>query len=88
MLVELLKKLNLTNGTKTNLSPQQWLKKPKKMKLVTLKQAEKVHGLYEYVLSGKKVLFKLLAKKSDPLSMAREMAKAVEEKRKVMLVIE
>ena len=56
--------------------------------LITLKQAEKVHGLYEYVLSGKNVFFKLLAKESDTPSMAKEMTRVVNEKLKVVLIVE
>jgi hypothetical protein len=56
--------------------------------LITLTQAEKVHGLYEYVLSGKNVFFKLLAKESDKHSMAKEITRAVDEKRKVILIVE
>lgn len=56
--------------------------------LITLAQAEKVHGLYEYVLNGKNVMFRLLAKESDTPSMAKEMAQAIDEKRKVMLIVE
>jgi hypothetical protein len=56
--------------------------------LITLTQAEKVHGLYEYVLSGKSVMFRLLAKESDAISMAKEMVRATNEKRKVLLIVE
>ena len=56
--------------------------------LITLTQAEKVHGLYEYVLTGKSVMFRLLAKESDAQSMAKEMVRATNEKRKVLLIVE
>ena len=56
--------------------------------LITLIQAEKVHGLYEYFLSGKNVMFRLLAKESDKHSMAKEITRAVDEKRKVILIVE
>ena len=56
--------------------------------LITLAQAEKVYGLYEYVLTGKSVMFRLLAKESDTPSMAKEMTRAVDEKRKVILIVE
>jgi hypothetical protein len=56
--------------------------------LITLTQAEKVHGLYEYFLSGKNVMFRLLAKESDTHSMAKEITRAVDEKRKVILIVE
>jgi hypothetical protein len=56
--------------------------------LITLTQAEKEHGLYEYVLSGKTVMFRLLAKESDTQSMAKEMVRATNEKRKVLLIVE
>jgi hypothetical protein len=56
--------------------------------LITLTQAEKVHGLYEYVLTGKTVMFRLLAKESDTQSMAKEIVRATNEKRKVLLIVE
>jgi hypothetical protein len=56
--------------------------------LITLTQAEKVHGLYEYFLNGKSVMFRLLAKESDATSMAKEMVRATNEKRKVLLIVE
>ena len=56
--------------------------------LITLTQAEKEHGLYEYFLSGKTVMFRLLAKESDTQSMAKEMVRATNEKRKVLLIVE
>jgi hypothetical protein len=56
--------------------------------LITLTQAEKVHGLYEYFLNGKSVMFRLLAKESDAQSMAKEMVRATNEKRKVLLIVE
>jgi hypothetical protein len=56
--------------------------------LITLTQAEKVHGLYEYFLNGKTVMFRLLAKESDATSMAKEMVRATNEKRKVLLIVE
>ena len=56
--------------------------------LITLTQAEKVHGLYEYFLNGKNVMFRLLAKESDTPSMAKEMIRATNEKRKVLLIVE
>ena len=56
--------------------------------LKTLKQAEKIHGLYEYFLNGKNVMFRLLAKESDTPSMAKEMIRATNEKRKVLLIVE
>jgi hypothetical protein len=57
--------------------------------LITLTQAEKVHGLYEYVLTGKSVMFRLLAKESDADTMAKEMVRATNnEKRKVLLIVE
>ena len=56
--------------------------------LITLAQAEKVHGLYEYFLNGKNVMFRLLAKESDKHSMAKEIRRAVDEKRKVILIVE
>ena len=52
-----------------------WLKKQgnhKMNELITLTQAEKVHGFYEYFLNGKNVMFRLLAKESDTHSMAKE----------------
>ena len=57
-------------------------------KLKTLKQAEKVHGLYEVISQGKNVMFRLLAKESDKHSMAKEITRAVDEKRKVILIVE
>ena len=56
--------------------------------LITLAQAEKVHGLYEYFLNGKNVMFRLLAKESDKHSMAKEITRTVDEKRKVILIVE
>jgi len=69
-----------------------WLTKNRKQRkmneLITLTQAEKVHGLYEYFLNGKSVMFRLLAKESDTHSMAKEMIRATNEKRKVLLIVE
>jgi hypothetical protein len=56
--------------------------------LITLTQAEKVHGLYEVISQGKNVMFRLLAKESDKHSMAKEITRAVDEKRKVILIVE
>jgi hypothetical protein len=56
--------------------------------LITLTQAEKVHGLYEYFLNGKTVMFRLLAKESDATSMAKEMVRATNEKLKIVLIVE
>ena len=56
--------------------------------LITLTQAEKLHGLYEYFLNGKSVMFRLLAKESDTHSMAKEMVRATNEKLKVLLIVE
>ena len=55
---------------------------------ITLTQAEIFARLYEYVLSRKNVFFKLLAKESDTPSMAKEITRAVDEKRKVILIVE
>jgi hypothetical protein len=79
------------------MSPPQWLKKEGNHKineLITLTQAEIFARLYEYVLSRKNVFFKLLAKESDNPSMlgfpsmAKEIKGAVNEKRKVILIVE
>ena len=55
---------------------------------ITLTQAEIFARLYEYVLNRKNVFFKLLAKESDTPSMAKEITRAVDEKRKVILIVE
>ena len=58
------------------------------MKAITLKQAEKQHGLYLVVkdIKGDGYLYRLLAKEEDAQGMATAYNKAFEEKLMVMAI--
>ena len=57
------------------------------MKALTLKQAEKQHGLYHIVKDIKgNYLYRLLAKEEDAQDMATAYNKAFEEKLMVMVI--
>jgi hypothetical protein len=58
------------------------------MKAITLKQAEKQHGLYHVVkdIKGDGYLYRLLAKEDDALGIASGYKKATDEKLMVMVI--
>lgn len=58
-----------------------------KSKILSLKEAEKVNGLYEVVNTNGVYGYRLLAKLEDEQAMQREQMKAIAERLMIMLIV-
>jgi hypothetical protein len=58
-----------------------------KSKILSLKEAEKVNGLYEVVNTNGVYGYRLLAKLKDEQAMQREQMKAIAERLMIMLIV-